>query len=153
LPGPPQLIELQNRREYELFGMVPSSVAALHQEVVRHAETTNTRFEGVWAWNGSGGWGGGRAALGSSGWSLWTELNSALTAALVGDSQLDTPAFTLQWCTERFGAHLGPAVAQIYLESEELIEQGWYGWQARPGDRRLGPLYMPPLLWVWWMRP
>ena len=66
LPGPLQIVELQNRREYELFGMVPSSVAQIHQHVVQHA-APSPNWAGIWAWNSTGGWGGGRAALGADG--------------------------------------------------------------------------------------
>lgn len=152
LPGPQQIIELQNRREYELFGMVPSSVAQIHQHVVQHAEA-NPGWAGVWAWNSTGGWGGGRAALGAHGWSVWTELSSALTAALVRNPELDTSVWTQHWCIERFGAGVGTAVSKVYLESGELIEQGWYGGALARGEHAIGGLYLPSLLWVWWMRP
>jgi hypothetical protein len=151
--GPRQIIELQNRREYELFGMAPSSIARLHQQVVQHAESTNMSFAGVWAWNSTGGWGGGHAALGATGWSTWTELSSALTAALLLDSGYDTQAFIQRWCTERFGATFGPALAEVYRESEELIERGWYAGRPSGGQHTLGAIYLPSLLWVWWMRP
>lgn len=152
LPGPQQIIELQNRREYELFGMVPSSVAQLHQDALQHAQASNPRYAGVWAWNSTGGWGGGRAALGAQGWSIWTELSSGLTAALVCEPDLDTRAFVYGWCAERFGASFGVALAEVYLESAALIEQGWYS-GALGGERSLGKIVLPPLLWIWWMRP
>jgi hypothetical protein len=153
LPGPRQIVEMQNRREYELFGMVPSSVARLHQNVLQHAEATNPYFAGVWAWNSTGGWGGGRAAVGVAGWSVWTELSSALTAALAHDPRLDAPAFAQWWCAERFGGEFGTALANVYLESEELIERGWYTGILPGGQRSLGAIYLPSLLWIWWMRP
>lgn len=151
LPGPRQLIEVQNRREYELFGMVPSSVAELHQELIVRTGS-NRRFAGLWAWNATGGWGGGTAALGTDGWSCWTELSSALTAALMHDPNLDTGAFVRCWCSERFGETFGAAVAAIYLESGELFAQGWYAGPLR-GASKLGRIYLPSLLWIWWMRP
>ncbi len=161
LPGPRQIVELQNRREYELFGMVPSSVAGLHAEALRAARGS-PRFAGVWAWNATGGWGGGSAALGPGGWNCWTELSSALTAALLRDPGCDTEALVEGWCAERFGPAFGAAAAGLYRESGELIERGWYirapgrpraAGQAPPADALLGRLYLPPLLWVWWMRP
>lgn len=153
LPGPAQIIELQNRREYELFGMTPSAVVPLHQDVLQHAVATNPRFAGVWAWNSSGGWGGGQAALGSAGWSVWTELSSALTAALVQTPDLDAPVFVQRWCVNRFGPSLGPAVADVYRESASLIERGWYLGRLARSEQTLGAIYVPSLLWVWWMRP
>jgi hypothetical protein len=179
LPGPKQLIELQNRREYELFGMTPSGIARLHQQVFRAARTEGSRCAGVWAWNGSGGWGGGRAALASEGWSVWTELSSALTAALAGDPELDAPAFVRGWCEEQFGSRaadedsagatggsvtleqsaatcpspFAAAVADLYLDSEQLVERGWYLGPLGRARRSLGSTYLPSLLWVWWMRP
>lgn len=152
LPGPRQIIELQNRREYELFGMVPSSVAALHQRVLHHA-AENPRFDGVWAWNATGGWGGGRAALGTSGWSTWTELNSAVTAALAHDPDHNMATFIAAWCEARFGGVFGAAVAATYHESAALIERGWYPGGQPSHGRTLGKLHLPPLLWVWWTRP
>ncbi len=152
LPGPQQIIELQNRREYELFGMIPSSVAQLHQDALQHARANNPRYAGVWAWNSTGGWGGGRAAIGAPGWSIWTELSSALTAALVHEPDLDTNAFVYDWCAERFSASFGVALADVYVESAALIEQSWYS-GVLGGERSLGKIFLPPLLWIWWMRP
>lgn len=153
--GPAQLIELQNRREYELFGMVPSAVVPLHQEVLQQA-AANRQYAGVWAWNCSGGWGGGTAALGESGMSVWTELSSALTAALVRTPDLDAAALTHAWCAERFGAQsreFAAAVAELYLDSGAVFEQSWYCGALPNHCRNIGALYLPTLLWVWWMRP
>lgn len=153
IAGPAQIIELQNRREYELFGMVPAAVVPLHQEVIQHAHRTNRHFAGVWAWNSLGGWGGGRATLGTTGWSIWTELSSALTAALSQTPDRDAAAFVQRWCDDLFGQPFGAAVADVYLESGTLLEQGWYPGQLTYGVQTLGTIYLPPLLWVWWMRP
>jgi hypothetical protein len=167
LPGPRQIVELQNRREYELFGMAPSSVAGLHGAALRQAAAHNPRFAGVWAWNATGGWGGGTAALGEGGWNLWTELSSAVTAALLRDPNLDSAALIERWCAERLGASFGRAAALLYRESGELIERGWYirgagggllggaAGRAAPEERlnTLGSIYLPSLLWVWWSRP
>jgi hypothetical protein len=183
LPGPKQIVELQNRREYELFGMVHASAAAMHQRVFRHMRDSGGQVDGVWAWNGSGGWGGGRAALGREGWSVWTELSSALTAALARDAELDTAAFVRGWCAEKAkGIRLKTkaeidhtentagifivesaseaepsafweAVADLYLDSESIIERGWYLGDLGRGTQALGGTYLPSLLWVWWMRP
>jgi hypothetical protein len=154
LPGPKQIVEVQTRREYELFGMVPSGIATLHQQVVQHAEAL-PQCVGVWAWNGTGGWGGGSAVLGTTGWSIWTELSSALTVAMARQPDLDPAAFVQNWCQTRFPADVtfATAVATTYLESETLIEHGWYPGRPGRGPSTLGDLYLPQLLWVWWMRP
>ena len=194
--GPPQVVELQNRREYELFGMVPSSVAELHRASLRHNLEHNRNFAGIWAWNSTGGWGGGTAAIGERGWSLWTELSSALTARLLREPDLDSEAFVRAWCAERLKAPgrigdgetarpgdretgrplslseptqtkegcqspglpvssscFADAVADFYLASASLFERGWYGGAPAQGPQLLGGVYLPPLLWVWWMRP
>jgi hypothetical protein len=186
ISGPAQIVELQNRREYELFGMAPSSVAELHRASLRHNLAHNRRFAGIWAWNSTGGWGGGTAALGERGWSLWTELSSALTARLLREPELDSAAFVRAWCAERLavtGRHgdtvtrwhddrehqrsaldthrvtvspchaFAEVVADFYLASAGLFERGWYGGPPAHGPQMLGGVYLPPLLWVWWMRP
>jgi hypothetical protein len=150
LAGPRQIIELQNRREYELFGMAPSGVAALHGAAIRHAAATGAA--GVWAWNATGGWGGGTATLGPDGWNVWTELSSALTAALAQSPALDPAAFVRDWCAARLGGALGAAAAALYLDSEQLWERGWY-MGPLVGAAALRGIRIPPLLWVWWMRP
>jgi hypothetical protein len=147
LPGPQQIVELQNRREYELFGMVPSAVLHQHQAIMQHQRTHNPRFAGIWAWNSTGGWGGGTASIGTNGWSCWTEVSSALTAALLHNPDLDGEAFVRNW----FGSH--NALADFYLASASLIEGGWYGGPPLDRPTTLGGIYLPPLLWVWWMRP
>lgn len=163
LPGPAQIVEVQNRREYELFGMTPSSVAELHHAAL-HPSHSALQPAGVWAWNASGGWGGGTAALGEQGWSLWTELSSALTAALAGAPELNAEHFVQAWFEARFGGAEGcrnarnrqrfaRAAAALYLDSAELIEDGWYHGRPARGSTLLGRFVVPPLLWVWWLRP
>lgn len=126
LPGPRQIVELQTRREYELFGLVPSSIAELHQAALQRAYA-NPQVVGVWAWNSTGGWGGGKATLGTTGWNLWTELGSALTGALAQQPGCDAEAFVRAWLAQRWpDTPFAGAVADLYLASAALIEQGWY---------------------------
>jgi hypothetical protein len=165
LSGPRQIIEFQNRREYEFFGMVPNSVADLHQRVLQHEHAHNPRFAGIWAWNSSGGWGGGRAALGADGWSVWTRLNSALTATIYHTPSCDATAWVHQWCQQwcqqwsqqaigdTYGEPFGRAMADLYLDSASIIEDGWYLGSLPYGEQAVGATYLPSLLWVWWMRP
>jgi len=160
LPGPRQIVELQNRREYELFGMVPASTAGLHGAALARA-ASDPQCAGVWAWNSTGGWGGGRAALGPGGWNLWTELTSALSAAQARAPGLDAGAFVRGWLGRRAGGakQMGAAggwaaaAADLYLESAELIERGWYMGPLPNAAPRLGRIVLTPLLWSWWMRP
>lgn len=153
LPGPRQIIELQNRREYELFGLAPSSVAELHRTAIQRA-AAGAQVVGIWAWNSTGGWGGGTATLGAAGWNLWTELGSALTAALAQAPDLDTEAFLHTWMSERLNnPEFAAAAAALYRESAALMEQGWYFGRLPRAVTHLGSLHLAPLLWVWWMRP
>lgn len=154
LPGPRQIVELQNRREYELFGLVPSSVAALHGAALARA-AADPQCSGLWAWNSTGGWGGGQASLGADGWNLWTELSSALTAALASVPDLASPAFTQAWLAARFPAEpaFAAAAAALYNDSATLIEHGWYMGPLPKAVPHLGGVCLAPLLWVWWMRP
>lgn len=154
LPGPRQIIEVQNRREYELFGLVPAGVVELHSAAIRRAEATRTCI-GLWAWNSTGGWGGGKASIGPDGWNIWTEASSALTGMLASHPEHDGRAFVRSWFAQRLARYrpeFGEAVADAYILSERLIEQGWYFGHA-PGMKRVRGLVLPPLLWVWWMRP
>ncbi len=153
LPGPRQIVELQTRREYELFGLAPSSVAELHQAAIQRAVASG-QVVGIWAWNSTGGWGGGTATLGATGWNLWTELGSALTAALAQEPGLDSEAFVRAWLAERLPKPVfAQAVADLYLGSASLLEDGWYFGRLPHAIPRLGSLHLAPLLWVWWMRP
>lgn len=163
LPGPRQIVELQNRREYELFGLVPSSIAGMHGAALARA-SADPQCAGVWAWNSTGGWGGGQASLGANGWNLWTELSSALTAALTVEPTLDSDGFVREWARERMQHAKGnsgndddvafaDAVADLYLDSAALIEQGWYLGHLPRAAGHVGGVHLAPLLWVWWMRP
>ncbi|MGC8800934.1 MAG: hypothetical protein ACP5UR_11905 [Chloroflexus sp.] len=154
LHGPCQIVELQNRREYELFGLVPSGLTGLHGAAIRRA-AHEPQCVGIWAWNSTGGWGGGGASIGPNGWNLWTEAGSALTAALAAHPECDAEQFVSEWFDQRligYDPAFVRAVTTAYLESERLIEQGWYLGHA-PGMRRVGGIVVPSLLWVWWMRP
>lgn len=152
LPGPRQIVELQNRREYELFGLVPSSIAELHGAILARA-SADPQCVGMWAWNSTGGWGGGQASLGAAGWNLWTELSSALTAALAQDPFLDADGFVRAWLCFRLDiAAFADAVADLYQESAALLERGWYLGHLRAAPSIRG-IHLSPLLWVWWMRP
>jgi hypothetical protein len=75
LPGPAQIVELQNRREYELFGMAPSAQECLGDQCDSHLSPL-----GMFQWGS--GWGGtpphhttpplsiGRAGGTPPGWSI-----------------------------------------------------------------------------------
>ncbi|PDW00883.1 hypothetical protein [Candidatus Chloroploca asiatica] len=156
LPGPRQLIEFQNRREYELFGLVPSSIVTLHGMALARA-ARDPQCAGFWAWNSTGGWGGGQASLGQSGWNLWTELNSAVTAALADQAAFASETFVRDWLHTRLGLVCSPAfvdvAADLYRDSAQFLEQGWYMSHLPQAVNRLGGVYLSPLLWVWWMRP
>jgi hypothetical protein len=81
-------------------------------------------------------------------------LSSALTAAIARDPALDTAAFVRCWCANVFAdPAFAAAVAAVYEDSAELFEHGWYGGPLDGGRAAIGGLYLPPLLWVWWMRP
>lgn len=154
LPGPRQIVEVQNRREYELFGLVPAGIIGLHSAAIRRA-AHDPQCVGLWAWNSTGGWGGGGASLGPNGWNLWTEASSALTATLALHPERDAERFVTEWFAQRLAGYnpaFIEAVTTAYLESEYLIEQGWYlGRMSRM--QKLGGIVVPSLLWVWWMRP
>lgn len=153
LPGPRQIVELQTRREYELFGLGPSSVAELHQAAIQRA-TATPQVAGIWVWNSTGGWGGGTATLGDTGWNLWTELGSALTAALAQQPGSDSEAFVRAWLAARLpDATFAEAAADLYCDSADVLEHGWYMGRLPHATAYLGSLYLAPLLWVWWMRP
>jgi hypothetical protein len=154
LAGPRQIVELQNRREYELFGLVPSSVAALHGAALARA-SADPQCSGLWAWNSTGGWGGGQASLGADGWNLWTELSSALTVALATNPDLAGPAFAHAWLAVRFpdSPAFAAAAAALYNDSAAQIEHGWYMGPLPRAVPHLGGVCLAPLLWVWWMRP
>ncbi len=154
LPGPRQLVEVQNRREYELFGLVPAGVVHLHSAAIRRA-ATSPQCVGIWAWNSTGGWGGGGATLGPNGWNLWTEVSSAVTAALARQPDIDAEAFVRTWFAQRLANYSPPfaeAVATAYLVSEQLIEEGWY-FGRLPALTNVKGMVTPSLLWVWWMHP
>ncbi len=52
----PQIVELQNRREYEGGGDFPASVLSYHRDALEFLHTRDTVI-GVWTWQQQGGWG------------------------------------------------------------------------------------------------
>jgi hypothetical protein len=182
LPGPRQVVEMQARREYELFGAVPNwKGRAAAEDFARLREMPGVVGVSVWPTNGGFLWpartlwgvperaGAGEGAgtgtdtgTGTGTGAIaphaeWIDANVFLYARLAaGDPRLPE-ALARAWARERGGASSeeeAAEVAAVLERSEELTRRGLYvGAYARSRPSLPGLDIGPTMLWLWWNRP
>jgi len=156
-PGPAQIVEFQARREYELFGAVPSwrgrSFAA---DMARIRALPNVRGICVWPTNGGFLW---RAPVfwGVSAHAEWTDANVFAYARMARDPSVTPGAAANAWARERGGAATeteAAIVAGILARSEALTAKALYVGAFAKDPPPLPTLdHAPTMLWLWWTRP
>ncbi len=131
-----KVIELQTRREYELFGQLPYYVGWQYEEYVRRlAEAENV--VGALVWCQTGGWGPwhDRTFLEES--SPWNDLNTIATRRILGGASAEEAA-------EEAMPGMLPFLRKYREVSGTVLDVG----EARGAYFRRARV--PPLLWLRW---
>lgn len=144
-----QIIEVENRREYEWWGdfvnFMGFEYATLFQKLRKMPQVV-----GVWAWNQQGGWGFWNHVVGNFGFNFWNELNLHVTGKLLQQST-DVPTLVRHFLDGYpFTIEQKSLLYRIILDSRSLVLHGWYIHPYTQKQFILGRTVVPPLLWIWW---
>jgi hypothetical protein len=147
-----RIVELQARREFEVFGALPNDLGALHGAALRRFLAANPRVEGVWTWTQGGGplRAGPRTLYLREGfWQLY-DLNVYSAGRLAWDPEADPGAVTADWARRTFSTDPSTvaAIGEVMALSRQAVTKGLYiGPYADRTVKALG-LHPPPMMWI-----
>ena len=147
-----RIVELQARREFEVFGALPNDLGALHGAALRRFLAANPRVEGVWTWTQGGGplRAGPRTLYLREGfWQLY-DLNVYSAARLAWDPDADPGEVTADWARQTFSTDPSTvaAIGEVMALSRQAVTKGLYiGPYANRTVKALG-VHPPPMMWI-----
>lgn len=100
-----RIVELQARREFEAFNVIPNYLAPTYQSALASFMKENPNIEGVWVWTQAGGpiRQGPLMIYPFHGMWLWTDANVFSTAMIARDPGQPAETWTRKWVRETFG--------------------------------------------------
>jgi hypothetical protein len=100
-----RIVELQARREFEAFNVIPNYVAPDYQDALRGFIERNPNIVGVWVWTQAGGpiRQGPMMIYPFTGHWLWTDANVFATAMIAADPGVPVEKWTREWVRNTFG--------------------------------------------------
>ena len=100
-----RIVELQARREFEAFNVIPNYVAPDYQEALRGFMERNPNVVGVWVWTQAGGpiRQGPMMIYPFHGHWLWTDANVYATAMIAAHPGEPVGKWTREWVRNTFG--------------------------------------------------
>ena len=136
-----KLMELQTRRERELFGIVPYYTGFQYKKYQKLIKS-NPSFKGISVWCNTGGWSRWKNLSFQKHSSIWNELNTVSTLQLFKRNQTADAALFAFFNNTRKAEFAGRATRLVgsILYIKNFSEQTLY-------FRRLR---IPPLLWLFW---
>jgi len=143
-----KLIEFQARREYEGFGDFPAFIGWDYADYLRQLESAE-KMAGAWVWCQTGGWSASRRLTFVQDSSLWNEINTDVTLALVGDGAGVSEAIR-RTCARRLPGRDPERVEKFLRLSSEVIRELWYVDTFAERTLYLRRLRLPPQVGVVW---
>jgi hypothetical protein len=100
-----RIVELQARREFEAFNVIPNYVAPDYQDALLGFMERNPNIVGVWVWTQAGGpiRQGPMMIYPFTGHWLWTDANVFATAMIAADPGEPVEKWTREWVRNTFG--------------------------------------------------
>lgn len=149
-----RIIEMQARREFEAFNVIPNYVAPLHNAALNTFLQSNANITGFWVWTQSGGplRRGPMMLYPFHGFWLWTDANVYATAQIAQNPGRSIKAITEDWVKKMFGddPEVVAAMTQILLDSHETAANGLtIPAFANKQVNGLG-LEVPPVIYSYW---
>lgn len=143
-----KLIEFQARREYEGFGEFPAFIGWDYAAYLKQIEGA-ANMAGAWIWCQTGGWSASRRLTFVQDSSLWNEINTDVTLALVRD-RVGVREAIRRMCARRLPGR-DPAQVERFLRlSSDVIRELWYVDDFAAHPRYLRRLRLPPQVSVVW---
>ena len=143
-----KLIELQARREYEGFGMLPSFVG-FDYERYRDQLRGASRLSGAMVWCQTGGWSHFRNITFVRSSSVWNKLNTFTCLRLFRDG-ISAEEAVADFCDELRPDLEARALTSLARDVDRVVERLWYLPEYSSQTLYFRRIRVPPLLWVFW---
>jgi hypothetical protein len=143
-----KLIEFQARREYEGFGEFPSFIGWEYAAYLRQLKAAE-KMAGTWVWCQTGGWSASRRLTFVEDSSLWNEINTDVTLALVRDGVTVRDAIR-RMCARRLPGRDPGRVERFLRLSSDVIRELWYVDDLAKRPAYLRRLRLPPQVGIVW---
>ncbi len=147
-----RIIELQCRREFEGMNAFPNFVAPLSQQALQLFSESNPNIEGLWVWPQSGGplRAGPLSIYPFHGFNVITDANVYAHGRLLQNPNVNLHEVAKDWAGLSFGEDsiLTSQVANMLLESHEIMRKGMYITEFAKHDVRALGLEPPPMMWI-----
>ncbi len=145
-----KIVEFQARREYEGFGEFPSFAGYDYERFIERIKE-HKRFAGAMVWCQTGGWSRFRRLTFLKDSSVWNELNTAVTIAMLRRG-LDAEGAIREFCRRRLPASDPELFVRLIRLSDRVVERLWYIPEFSSRTLYFRRTRVPPLLWVFWDR-
>ncbi len=147
-----RITEIQAKREFEGFGIIPNYVGPLHQSALQSLLEYNQNLEGVFVWTQYGGplRAGPLVIYPFHGFNAINDLNVYAVSRLMMDPYTRMDSITAEWVRGYFGPDpvLVERMTRFLNASYQVMLKGLYiGEFARYDVRALG-LEPPPMMWI-----
>lgn len=147
-----RIAELQAKREFEGFGILPNYVGALHQAALQKILEQNSKLEGVWVWTQYGGplRAGPMVIYPFHGFNAINDVNVFAASRLMLDPYADLDSITGAWIGSYFGTDslLVKKLTAFLNASYGVVLKGLYISEFARHDVRALGLEPPPMLWI-----
>jgi hypothetical protein len=143
----PFIVELQAKREYDGFGVLPF-YAGWDYESVLSELSKNPNLKGISVWCQEGGWSGWKHITFLENSTKWTELNT-IAASKLYDIHTKKDLNTTQNAADSIVIEILDAKTLIFLKAYARMSQKLL-YAKKQDDHFLRRIRIPPLLWLYW---
>ncbi|WP_438039119.1 hypothetical protein [Sorangium sp. So ce128] len=130
LSGPPQIMEIQGRHEFDGQGVTPCTKVYDIQSRLQRASKMG--IAGIYMWPGEGGYDNSmnNAAYETipyyGKYGFWNEANTYFISEIAQSPGADPRTVLKNWATTKFGRRAADAVADVLMMSDEAAKHVWY---------------------------
>ena len=147
-----RIAEIQTKREFEGFGVIPNYVGSLHQAALQSFLEHNPRVEGVFVWTQNGGplRAGPLVIYPFYGFNAINDINTYAVSRLMEDPYADLDSVTAGWVRAYFGDDpiLVEGMIRFLNASYGIMLKGLYISEFARYDVRALGLEPPPMMWI-----
>lgn len=149
-----RIVEMQARREFEAFNIIPNYLGPLHHTALNTFLQHNKNIYGIWLWTQSGGplRRGPMMIYPFYGLWLWTDANVYSSALIAQNPHEPVEKWTRKWIAQTFGEdeRVVDVMSELLRESHKITTEGLtIPSFARKYIVGLG-LEVPPVIYCYW---
>jgi len=146
-----RLIELQAKPEFEGFGGFPDFLGEEYARALNQLRAANPHIEGTFLFSQFGGplRAGPRTLYPLHGFWLWTDANVFVASQLAVNPGANVNQILKRWAASNFDdARIADAVAEMLVRTRRAVLDGFYIRSFAEQQVAIGPLELPPLMWI-----